>query len=68
MSFKAGILNAYDWRNRGDRAIIEAQMAIIRPLRMRKMAMRFLKQSSIHKNQLLIPLKKIAVSLGNQIS
>lgn len=30
MSFKAGILNAYDWRNRGDRAIIEAQMAWIR--------------------------------------
>lgn len=30
MSFTAGILNAYDWRNRGDRAIIEAQMAWIR--------------------------------------
>jgi len=30
MSYKAGILNAYDWRNRGDRAIIEAQMAWIR--------------------------------------
>lgn len=30
MSFKAGIINAYDWRNRGDRAIIEAQMAWIR--------------------------------------
>jgi len=30
MSFKAGILNAYDWRNRGDRAIVEAQMAWIR--------------------------------------
>lgn len=29
MSFKAGILNAYDWRNRGDRAIIETQMAWI---------------------------------------
>lgn len=30
MSFKAGILNAYDWRNRGDRAIVETQMAWVR--------------------------------------
>ena len=29
MKFTAGILNAYDHRNRGDRAIIEAQMAWI---------------------------------------
>jgi len=30
MKYIAGIMNAYDWRNRGDRAIVEAQMAWIR--------------------------------------